>query len=122
MFLRVFSDVDNSIIDLYITGYNCREIAFQIGKHDETIRKIIRNYKETLSFEEQTKLKKIHQEFREEKFGESNRFNKKLKRKYMRTSEAVKRNQSAYKLNRNKTGQVYNNRVGARPSDLPRSF
>lgn len=122
MFLKYFSDDNNLVIDLYIAGYNCKEIAFQFGKHDETIRKIIREYKSTLSYEEQTKLKEIHRQFRDEKFGESNRFNKKLKRKYMRTAEVVKRNQSAYMMNKNNTKQIYNNKVGAMPSDLPKYF
>lgn len=110
------------LIDMYIKGYNCNEIAFKAECHAETVRETIRIFKENLSNDEQEKLKSIHKNFREEMFGECNRFNKKLKRQYMRTSEVVKRNQSAYKLNRNRTGQVYNNKVGARPSDLPRSY
>lgn len=112
----------DDIIDLYISGYNCNEIAAKVFYHAETVREALRRFKDTLSDEDKEKLVQIHRKSRQNKFGEIIRFNKKLRRKYMRTSEAVRRNQSAYKLNKNRTGVVFNKKVGARPVDLPSSY
>ena len=109
---NLYKSCNFDIKDLYVVGYNAREIANKLGHKYENVQKYIqRNLKEFKEINKQNRVIKK----------EMIRAVDNMNNSYISNSAILEWNRQSYDYNEN-GNIVFNEKHGARPLDLPKTF